>query len=141
MRPGCGNWCWRSLPEHRGGAAAPACGTNRRLAWLAGLAVAVQLFALYLPGSPNQPLELPFLPGADKVVHALLFAVPVYLVGGLTGRIGLVSVGFALHAVFSEVIQGRVIPYRDADSWDVAADLVGIGLGVVLLLLRKRSGR
>ncbi|MGB7962553.1 MAG: hypothetical protein WCF12_06275 [Propionicimonas sp.] len=129
------------MPEHRGGAAAPSGGTNRRLAWLAGLAVAVQLLALYLPGSPDQPLELPFLPGADKVAHAFLFAVPVYLVGRLTARVGVVAVGFALHAVLSELIQGRIVPYRDADVWDVAADLVGIGLAVVLLKLRRPSGR
>lgn len=141
MPPGCGNWCWRSLPEHNGSATPSAGGTNRRLGWLAGLAVAVQLFALYLPGGPNQPLELPFVPGADKVVHALLFAVPVYLLGRLTGRIGVVAVGFAVHAVLSEVVQGRVIPYRDADPWDAAADLVGIALAVGLLLLRRKSGR
>lgn len=99
--------------------------------------MAVQLFALYVPGDPHQSLELPFLPGADKVVHALLFAVPVYLLGRLTGRIGLVAAGFAVHAVLSEVIQGRAIPYRDADPWDAAADLVGIALAVGLLLRRK----
>ena len=69
----------------------------------------------------------------------LLFAAPVYLLGRLTGRVGLVAALFAVHAVASELIQWRFIPYRDGDPWDLVADLVGIGLAV--LVLRTRVSR
>ena len=103
------------------------------LLWFAGLAVAVQLVAVYLPGSPDGGLELPWLPGADKLVHGLIFAIPVYLLARLTRRVGLVAGVFALHAVVSELVQWRFIPYRDGDVWDVVADLVGIGLAVLAI--------
>ena len=106
---------------------------------LAGLAVAVQLVAVYLPGSPDGGLELPWLPGADKLVHALIFAIPVYLLARLTRRVGLVAGVFALHAVVSELVQWRFIPYRDGDVWDVVADLVGIGLAV--LAVRRHTSK
>ncbi len=103
------------------------------------LALAVQLVAVYLPGNPSQSLELPWLPGADKVVHFLIFAVPTYLFGRLTRRVGLVAGLFAVHAVVSELVQWRVIPYRDGDPFDALADLAGIGVAV--LLLKRRPGR
>lgn len=106
---------------------------------LAGLALAVQLVVLYLPGSPDGGLELPWLPGADKLVHALVFAVPTYFFGRLTRRVGLVAGLFAVQAVVSELVQWRFIPYRDGDPFDALADLVGIGLAV--LLLKRRPGR
>lgn len=106
---------------------------------LAGLALVVQLVAVYLPGSPGGGLELPWLPGADKAVHVLVFGVPVYLFGRLTRRVGLVAGVFAVHAVVSELVQWRFIPYRDGDPFDALADLVGIGLAV--LLLKRRPGR
>lgn len=121
------------------GARVSTSSTHRWLWALAGLAVAVHLVALYLPGSPDGSLELPWLPGADKVVHLLLFAVPVYLFGRLTRRVGLVAGVFAVHAVVSELVQWRFIPYRDGDPFDALADLVGIGLAV--LLLKRRPGR
>lgn len=111
----------------------------RVLPWLTGLALVAHLVALYLPGDPRGALELPWLPGADKAVHVLLFAAPVYLLGRLTGRVGLVAALFAVHAVASELIQWRFIPYRDGDPWDLFADLVGIGLAV--LVLRTRVSR
>ncbi len=82
---------------------------------LAGVFLAVQLVAVYLPGSPDGGLELPWLPGADKIVHFLIFAIPVYLFGRLSGRVGLVAGLFAVHAVVSEFVQWRFIPYRDGD--------------------------
>ncbi len=83
-----------------------------------------------------------WLPGADKLIHGLVFAIPVYLFGRLTGRVGLVAGLFAVHAVLSELIQWRFIPYRDGDVWDAVADLAGIGLAVLALRRRNQtSGR
>ncbi len=114
---------------------------SRLLPWLAGLFLVVQLVAVYLPGSPDGGLELPWLPGADKVVHCLIFAIPVYLFARLTGRVGLVAGVFALHAVVSELVQWRFIPYRDGDPWDAVADLIGIGLAVLVFRRSQTSWR
>ncbi|MCB0913377.1 MAG: VanZ family protein [Propionibacteriaceae bacterium] len=112
---------------------------GRLLPVLAGLALAVQLVAVYLPGNPDGTIELSWLPGADKVVHFLIFAVPTYLFGRLTRRVGLVAGVFAVHAVVSELVQWRFLPYRDGDPFDALADLAGIGLAV--WMLKRRRGR
>jgi hypothetical protein len=104
---------------------------------LAGVFLAVQLVAVYLPGSPDGGLELSWLPGADKFVHFLIFAIPVYLFGRLSGRVGLVAGLFAVHAVVSEFVQWRFIPYRDGDVWDAVADLLGIGAAALAVLHTK----
>lgn len=100
----------------------------RRLAAAAsGAALLVQLVVLYAPSSPADP---PFA-GADKVVHALVFLVPVAL-ALLAGGPPRVVVGvFAAHAVVSEVVQHALLPGRAGDPLDVVADLVGVGLGVL----------
>lgn len=114
----------KSLPERRA-----------LLGWLAGLAVVVHLLALYWPVSPSGPAEIP---GLDKLVHAALFAVPVWLLGRLTGRVWLVAGVFAVHAVVSELVQASFLPFRDGDVFDAAADLAGIALAVLVL---KRTNR
>ncbi len=72
--------------------------------------------------------------GADKIVHAALFAglavtglrvgVPLWLVVG--------------YAPVSELIQASVLPNRSGDPWDVVADLVGVTLGWWLAGRRTR---
>lgn len=100
---------------------------------VAGLAVVGQLIVLYLPGSPGGGLELPWLPGADKLIHALIFAVPVFLIGRLVKRRWLVGLIFAVHAELSEFIQGAWIPFRDPDPYDALADLIGVSVALVAL--------
>jgi VanZ family protein len=120
----------------------PAERRRRRALWVgAGVFLAVQLVAVYLPGNPDGGLELPWLPGADKLVHGLIFAIPVYLFGRLSGRVGLVAGLFAVHAVVSEVVQWRFVPYRDGDVWDAVADLVGIGFAVFVLQTKPMTWR
>ncbi len=116
---------------------------RRRLAlWVAaGVFLAVQLVAVYLPGTPDGGLELPWLPGADKIVHFLIFAIPVYLFGRLSGRVGVVAGLFAVHAVVSEFVQWRFVPYRDGDVWDAVADLLGIGMAALAVLYTKPTSR
>lgn len=142
MPPGCANWCWKSLSEQLA-----ARTPRRRPARRDGLRVAAAAFlllhvvAIYLPGSPEGGLELSWLPGADKVIHVLIFAIPVFLCGRLTGRVGLVAGLFAVHAVLSELIQWRFVPYRYGDVWDAAADLAGIAIAVLLLRRNQTSRR
>ncbi len=120
--------------ESPGGTVAPVANpdpsTRRLLLWLLPLVLAVHLLALYLPGTPGVPEPL----YVDKVVHALLFAVPVWLLGRLTGRIWLVAGLFAAHAAISELMQYWVVPFRNGGVFDALADLVGVGLGLGHLL-------
>lgn len=111
--------------------------TSRRLlAVLACLALAVHLFGLYWPGSPDDS-GFSF-PGADKIAHFLLFAAPVWLLGRLTGRVWLVAVIFAVHGVVSELVQYWFLPHRSGDPLDLLADLIGIAVATVLLLVQHR---
>ena len=117
-------------------------GSPRASRWLLPvslLAVAVHLLGLYWPGSPDAP-GFGF-PGADKIAHVLLFAVPVWLLGRLTGRVRLIAGIFVAHAVASELIQHRFLPHRSGDPWDLVADLVGIVAAVTVLTRRGRAGR
>lgn len=116
-------------------AAAPGRRVGRAvLSVLLAVAVLVQLVVLYAPSGPSGS---PF-PGSDKVVHVLVFLVPVAvaLLAGLPSR--LVVGVFAGHAVLSEVVQGAALPARSGDPFDVVADLVGVVLGVLLWRLVVR---
>ena len=102
--------------------------TVRRLVLLGlGITVAAQFYGLYAPEAPG---GLGF-PHSDKVMHALLFAAPVFLalLLGLPPRpVVLVA---ALHAPLSELVQHYFLPGRTGDSLDITADLVGVVLGLV----------
>ena len=104
---------------------------------LLGVAVAVQLVVLYSPEGGGPPL----FPQADKVVHLLVFLVPVALavVAGFRRRV--VVAVFAAQAVLSEVVQGLFLPHRSGDVLDAVADLTGVALGlwVGTALLRRWS--
>ena len=98
--------------------------------WAAfGAALVVQLLVLY---APDPGTGGGALPGLDKLVHVAVFAAAVW-----TGRAaGLPAVplvaALAVHAGVSELVQGALLPGRDGDPLDVAADLVGVALGAVL---------
>lgn len=106
----------------------------------AGFVVSVlaQLWVLYLyVPSASDAVSVQH---ADKLVHALVFALPAIL-GVLAGlRERLVGAVLAAHAPVSEVVQHLWIPGRAGDPWDVVADLVGVVLGLVVgtVLLRRR---
>ena len=99
------------------------------------LSVAVQLMVLYSPEGGGPAL----FPQADKVVHLLVFLVPVALalVAGLRRRV--VVAVFATQAVLSEVVQATLLPHRSGDVLDAVADLTGVALGVLVgtALLRR----
>ena len=95
----------------------------------------VQLYGLYRPVGPPQP---PWFPYADKLEHAVGFALPVLLVlltvawfaGGLSpaGDRSLVVVVFAVHAVVSELIQHA--SYRAAPATRSTCSPTGSGIAV-----------
>lgn len=108
--------------------------------WVAAIvAVLVQLVAVYWPGSPGGE-QLLTITGSDKVIHALIFGIPTYLLAALTGRQWLFGAIFAVHAPISELVQWRFLPYRDGDVWDMTADLVGIAIALLVLSRVNRAG-
>jgi hypothetical protein len=100
-------------------------GTLRIAFWVT---LAVQFWALYVPRAPGVQTGLPL----DKVVHIALFAVVTWvgLRASLPPRV--LIPGMILQAGASELVQHLFLARRGGDWWDFAADLVGIGLGVVL---------
>jgi hypothetical protein len=136
----------------RGGPARPA---RVLLPFLATLALAAHLYGLYRVGGPPGSA---LFPQDDKVAHVVGFAVPVALLlmtrlvwsgAGKHDRrwvAGLV-LGFAVHAVVSELVQHTYYTWRDGDPLDTVADLVGTGLGwaayqlIRTRLLRGPGGR
>jgi hypothetical protein len=96
--------------------------------WRAAFVIAcvVHLAALYVPWAAGPDTGIP---GADKVVHLLLFAAVAYtgLRVGVPSR-PLVAV-LVVNAVLSEVVQHLVLPQRSGDAFDTMADLAGVALG------------
>ncbi|WP_153393499.1 VanZ family protein [Ornithinicoccus halotolerans] len=84
----------------------------------------VQLYGLYGPvvEGPGGPLSL------DKLGHVLMFGVAAAVAAALRSRAALTVV--VLHALVSEPLQAVLTSTRQADVLDLAADLVGIVLGV-----------
>ncbi|HSU37048.1 MAG TPA: hypothetical protein VLJ88_15430 [Propionibacteriaceae bacterium] len=126
----------RSAPPDRRISARRGC----RLATAgAGLAVAFHLWGLYRPSAPPQA---GLFPGADKILHAAGFALPVILITVAYGlrcradgrppmrRVPAVIGGvLVVHAVVSELIQHRFYLHRAGDPLDVVADWIGIAVG------------
>src|SRR5699024_7974371 len=89
-----------------------------------GAAVVVQLLVLYLPRVPSTGGMQ--VPGSDKAMHALVFAL-VMLTGILAGlNAKWLAVILVAHAVLSEVVQYTLLPHRTGDPLDAVADLAGI---------------
>jgi VanZ family protein len=83
----------------------------------------------------NQPP--PTSDGSDKVVHLIAFAALAFPLAR-TGRFGLVPV-FVGASVFGGIIEVIQPSFgRSADMQDWIADIVGVGLGIVLALLYRR---
>ncbi len=101
--------------------------SSRLWALAFGVAVLAQLVVLYLPRTPS--VSAPAM--TDKVVHVLLFAVPVAvgLRAGLSTR--WVAVAFLVHAPVSELVQYAVLPRRSGDVWDVVMDVLGVLVALV----------
>lgn len=111
--------------------------SRHTLRWAFALTVLVHLAVLYWPGPASAPAALP---GADKLVHALVFAAVAW-----TGRaaglpVRLLAAALLGHAVLSEVLQHAVLPARSGDPWDVVADVVGT-LGGLLAPVGRRVAR
>lgn len=116
------------------------------------LLAAVLNIGFYLPEVPAAPGGVD-VPGTDKAFHAGVFALTVWALGRVlapppaalspAGRprrfpIGWVVLGCLVHAVVIELVQGALLAGRSASVADVAADAVGIAVGVGLWALERR---
>lgn len=117
-----------------------------RLRWGPPLAWAAVILTLTsLPASEFAPAGAFAFSGADKLVHAVLYAILGALVARAAGAaasrrtLGALLVGVAAFAAVDEWHQ-RFIPGRSADARDFAADLAGAvaGFAAVTSLLRRR---
>jgi VanZ family protein len=102
---------------------------RRALWWVLGVVLVAQAIGLFSPGNAAVP-EPPYV---DKVVHATMFGLPVYLLGRLTPRKWLWAAVFVGYAALSEVIQYAFVPGRDGDVLDFTADVVGIAIALLAL--------
>ena len=98
----------------------------------------VSLYMLFWPDPGGPDTELP---GADKVVHALVF---LALAGTARLRFGgapALLVAVLGYAAVSELVQAFLLADRSGDVVDVVADLVGAGMGwaAVAARLRRRG--
>ena len=117
--------------------------------------LAAQAAALGIPGPRSAPQPRPAAagsevsatvkvlrlapPGADKLVHAALFAAPTFL-GLHAGFSPLLVVGSQLiFAPASELAQEEVVAGRGGALADVAADLAGVALGVAAAAIASRG--
>ncbi|MCA1781214.1 MAG: VanZ family protein [Dermatophilaceae bacterium] len=130
----------------RGGRTEPTrdAALSRGMVWVlqAGfvLAVALQVYVLYLyTPDPSQAVSIPH---ADKVVHAVVFAVPAAV--GVLARLRpwLVGLVLAVHAPVSELVQYLWLPARSGELGDIVADWVGVALGLAIgSILGRRLSR
>jgi hypothetical protein len=99
-----------------------------------GIAVAVQLIAVYAPSGPSGPA----INGFDKLVHLSIFFVPslAALMIGIRARWALGIL--ALHGPVSELIQHFALPQRNGDVFDAVADLSGVLLGGLAYMVWTR---
>jgi len=114
---------------------------SRARRWAPSIAwSAVILVATSLPGSTFPSVSS--VPGADKVVHGVMYGVLGFLVtraldiGRAPGWGGRVSGGLAAIAAFGALDEWhqRWIPGRGADSLDWGADVAGAAFGTLLYL-------
>lgn len=122
-----------------GGGGVPGGLACRLLPWgVLGLAVLVQVRVLYTPDVPG---AAPF-PHADKVIHTVVFAVPVLLAVLARVRLAVAAGVSAVHAPVSEMVQATWVPGRSGDPLDALADLVGVGVAVLVVwVVRRRAAR
>lgn len=102
-----------------------------RWRWVFVLTVAAHLAVLYWPRTPSTG-GLPI----DKLVHAAIFGMVLWVAARAGLRIGLVGGLLAGHAVVSELIQHYLLTGRSGDVTDSVADLAGVV--IVTLILRRR---
>jgi len=91
------------------------------------VAVLVSLVVLFGPSAGGSGL-----PGADKVVHLLVFAALAATARWRFGAVLPALLAVGAYAPFSELLQALALSGRNGDPLDVVADLTGAALGWVV---------
>jgi len=95
------------------------------------------LYGLFRPISELKKHSNFFLPGGDKLIHLILFAVLTYLVVKAIKerkyqlRPWLTFSAISIFALMTEIVQ-HFIAYRTGDVLDFIADVVGVCLGLLI---------
>lgn len=117
------------------------------LPWRVGLLMLALLLnvGFYLPSLPDG-MPGAGVPGLDKAVHLLVFAVTVFAAGRLLAPckrfpIGWVVIVALAHALLIELVQLVALSQRSGDGMDLLFDVVGIALGVAAWAGERRSRR
>jgi VanZ family protein len=112
--------------------------TLRTLWWSVGIALLLVITALSLLPIRGPDLDLP---NSDKLNHALAYLVLMLYFGQLVGvnwrRRSAVVIGLLGYGIAIELLQA-LLPLRVAELADLAANVTGIAIG--LLLLRTPLG-
>lgn len=110
---------------------------------LLGLALLLNI-GFYLPSIPDGTPGVG-VPGLDKAVHVVVFALTVWAAGRVLAPVsrfpmGWVVIAAAAHAGLIELIQ-LALPERGGSGGDLVADIVGIALGVGLWIGERQRRR
>lgn len=118
----------RRLPDEIGrvGGSLPLRAGLLALALLANI-------GFYLPSVP-EGVPGAGVPGLDKAVHLVVFALTVFAAGWLLAPrkrfpMGWIVIAAVLHAALIELIQ-LALPQRSGDGLDILFDVIGIALGL-----------
>jgi VanZ family protein len=96
---------------------------------------------IFWQSSGPLPVEAPSLPGLDKVVHAVLYALLAFLAARAFATLPALksprvlvwaAAGFAILYGLSDEVHQAFVPGRSADIWDLAADAAGAVVGAVV---------
>lgn len=89
---------------------------------------------------PGNELPAVDVVAADKLVHLAVFFVLAVLwsIRDRPATVALLIAGGVSLAVFTELMQGYLIPGRAADPFDVVADVVGLMCGTAWIRTRGR---
>ncbi|OGE74592.1 MAG: hypothetical protein A3K06_01550 [Candidatus Doudnabacteria bacterium RIFCSPHIGHO2_01_52_17] len=78
--------------------------------------------------------------GADKVVHIFLFAgLAIYGYRAYERKRYYLFPCLVFYTLVSEYIQGRYIPFRSFDAYDIVADTIGLFAGTVFIKIRNKN--
>jgi VanZ family protein len=81
------------------------------------------------------------LPHADKITHALMFAVLAFCSNYARIPPAWTLAWLAVYGVLTEILQATVAVRRSGSVWDWCADIVGALIGLVVFELLRRRAR
>jgi len=100
-----------------------------------GAVAAASVVVLFVPTAPGVP---PF-PYADKVIHLLLFTALAWTACRAGLGVRACVLGLVAYAALSELVQAILLPSRSGSWLDLAADVLGVGLGIALNIVLDRA--